>query len=96
MKKFLAFLLTLMMLISGMSFALAEDITLDVIIAQYGPNTNDWFLGTGMNGTNFVDKFEAENPAYKKIAEDTTGTTYEYSTYYVVEERKEECQGKNT
>lgn len=35
-------------------------------------------------------KFEAENPAYKKIAEDTTGTTYEYSTYYVVEERKEE------
>ena len=36
-------------------------------------------------------KFEAENPAYKKIAEDTTGTTYEYSTYYVVDtaERKE-------
>ncbi|MBR3873542.1 MAG: extracellular solute-binding protein [Clostridia bacterium] len=65
MKKFLAFLLTLMMLISGMSFALAEDITLDVIIAQYGPNTNDWFLGTGMNGTNFVDKFEAENPGVK-------------------------------
>ena len=29
-------------------------------------------------------KFEAENPAYKKIAEDTTGTTYEYRTYYVV------------
>lgn len=37
-------------------------------------------------------KFEAENPAYKKVAEDTTGTTYEYSTYYVVDtaERKEE------
>ena len=37
-------------------------------------------------------KFEAENQAYKKIAEDTTGTTYEYSTYYVadMEERKEE------
>lgn len=37
-------------------------------------------------------KFEKENPAYKKIAEDTTGTTYEYSTYYVadMEERKEE------
>ena len=36
-------------------------------------------------------KFEAENPAYKKIAEDTTGTTYECSTYYVVDmaERKE-------
>lgn len=38
-------------------------------------------------------KFEAENPAYKKIAEDTTGTTYEYRTDYVVDmaERKEEC-----
>lgn len=37
-------------------------------------------------------KFEAENPAFKKIAEDTVGTTYEYSTYYAVdlEERKEE------
>ena len=37
-------------------------------------------------------KFEAENPAYKKIAEDATGTTYEYSTYSVVDmaERKEE------
>lgn len=37
-------------------------------------------------------KFEAENPAYKKIAEDTTGTTYERNTYYVVDmiERKEE------
>lgn len=37
-------------------------------------------------------KFEAENPAYQKIAEDTTGTTYEYSTYSVVNlaERKEE------
>lgn len=37
-------------------------------------------------------KFESENPAYKKIAEDTTGTTYEYCTYYVVDtaERNEE------
>ena len=37
-------------------------------------------------------KFEAENPTYKKIAEDTTGTTYEYRTDYVVDmaERKEE------
>ena len=36
-------------------------------------------------------KFEAENPTYKKIAEDTIGTTYECSTYYVgdMEERKE-------
>ena len=37
-------------------------------------------------------KFEAENPSYKKIAEDTTGTTYEYRTEYVVDtaERKTE------
>lgn len=37
-------------------------------------------------------KFEAENPTYKKIAEDTTGTTYEYKTDYVMDmaERKEE------
>lgn len=37
-------------------------------------------------------KFEAENQAYKKIAEDTMGTTYEYRTDYVVDtaERKEE------
>lgn len=36
-------------------------------------------------------KFEAENPKFKKIAEDTTGTTYEYRTDYVVDmtERKE-------
>ncbi len=42
-----------------------DSITLDVIICQYGPNTNDWFLGKGMNGTNFVDKFESENPGVK-------------------------------
>lgn len=36
-------------------------------------------------------KFEKENPAYKIIAEDTTGTTYECSTAYVVDtERKED------
>lgn len=45
--------------------AAAEDITLDVIICQYGPNTQEWFLGKGMNGTNFVDKFESENPGVK-------------------------------
>ena len=41
-----------------------DGVTLDVIICQYGPNTNDWFLrgSTGMNGTSFVDKFEKENP----------------------------------
>ena len=54
------------MLLSCAAFASAEDeITLDVIICQYGPNTHDWFLGKGMNGTNFVDKFEAENPGIK-------------------------------
>lgn len=42
-----------------------DEIVLDVIICQYGPNTNEWFLGSGMNGTNFVDKFEAENPGVK-------------------------------
>ncbi len=45
--------------------AAADEITLDVIICQYGNNTQDWFLGTGMNGTNFVDKFESENPGVK-------------------------------
>lgn len=42
-----------------------DEIVLDVIICQYGPNTEDWFHGTGMDGTNFVDKFEAENPGIK-------------------------------
>ncbi len=43
----------------------ADEITLDVIICEYGVNTREWFLGSGMNGTNFVDKFEAENPGVK-------------------------------
>lgn len=43
----------------------AGEITLDVIICQYGPNTQEWFLGSGMDGTNFVDKFEAANPGIK-------------------------------
>ena len=68
MKKTLALLLALTMvfalLVSPAAFA-DEPITLDVIICQYGPNTNDWFLGKGMNGTNFVEKFEAENPGIK-------------------------------
>lgn len=42
-----------------------EEIVLDVIICQYGPNTENWFHGDGMDGTNFVDKFEAENPGIK-------------------------------
>ena len=42
-----------------------DTVTLDVIICQYGPNTNDWFLGKGMDGTNFVEKFEQANPGIK-------------------------------
>lgn len=54
------------MLVFMSSLVLAEgDITLDVIICQYGPNTNDWFLGTGMDGTNFAVKFEEANPGVK-------------------------------
>ena len=70
MKKLTSVLLSAAMVMSmGMGTAVTasaeEDITLDVIICQYGPNTNEWFLGSGMDGTNFVDKFEAENPGIK-------------------------------
>ena len=65
MKKLTALILALMLALSCCAFAENEDIVLDVIICQYGPNTNEWFLGSGMNGTNFVDKFEAENPGIK-------------------------------
>ena len=66
MKKFVALFLALVMALALVGVASAEDeITLDVIICEYGPNTREWFLGTGMNGTNFVDKFEAENPGVK-------------------------------
>ena len=66
MKKIFALALVLCMVFSVCAVsASADDITLDVIICQYGPNTQEWFLGKGMNGTNFVDKFEAENPGIK-------------------------------
>ena len=66
MKKIFAIALVLCMVFSFCAVsASADDITLDVIICQYGPNTQEWFLGKGMNGTNFVEKFEAENPGIK-------------------------------
>ena len=68
MKKSFRFLLISSMaavLTAGMAFAAQADVELDVIICQYGPNTNDWFLGSGMDGSNFVEKFEAENPNIK-------------------------------
>lgn len=47
MKKLVALFLALVLCLSCVGFAAAEDpITLDVIIAQYGPNTQEWFLGT--------------------------------------------------
>ena len=35
-------------------------------------------------------KFVAENPMYKLVAEDTTGTTYECSTTYMVDTERNE------
>lgn len=66
MKKLLALVLAMLLALGCCAaFAEGDEITLDVIICQYGPNTNDWFLGSGMNGTNFVAKFEEENPGVK-------------------------------
>ncbi|MBR6029530.1 MAG: sugar ABC transporter substrate-binding protein [Clostridia bacterium] len=67
MKKLVSLFLCLALLLSCAAFASAEEdvITLDVIICQYGPNTQDWFLGTGMDGSSFVEKFEAANPGIK-------------------------------
>ena len=66
MKKIVALLLTLLITISCISFAAAEgDITLDVIICQYGNNTTNWFTGTGINGKSFVQLFEEANPGIK-------------------------------
>ena len=66
MKKSLLFVLALVAMLSlALVPANAEDVTLDVIIAQYGPNTQNWFLGEGMDGSNFVAKFEEANPGIK-------------------------------
>ena len=65
MKKLVILLLALAMTLSLCGVAFADDVTLDVIIAQYGPNTNNWFLGDGMDGSNFVKKFEEANPGVK-------------------------------
>ena len=66
MKKIFALVLVLCMVFALSVSAFADDAyTLDVIIAQYGPNTQEWFLGNGMDGSNFVEKFEAANPGIK-------------------------------
>lgn len=68
MRKTLSLLLALLMLfaiVPTMAVQAEEEITLDVIICQYGPNTQDWFLGEGMDGSNFVDKFHEANPGVK-------------------------------
>jgi len=67
MKKILALILAICMIaaVGTVAFAGDEPITLNVIIAQYGPNTQNWFLGDGMDGSNFVEKFEAANPDIK-------------------------------
>ena len=66
MKRFVVLLLVALMTLSCASYvASAEDITLDVIICQYGNNTNNWFTGTGINGKSFVQLFEEANPGIK-------------------------------
>ena len=67
-KLFALFLIVALMLcMVPAAFAADDEITLDVIICQYGPNTNEWFErgGKGMDGSNFVEKFEAANPGIK-------------------------------
>ncbi len=70
MKKWIATLLAAAMATTSLAGAAvsasADDpIELDVIICQYGPNTSDWFLGDGMGGSSFVEKFEEANPDIK-------------------------------
>ena len=66
MKKLTSLLLALVMVFSCVAIASAEEpIELDVIICEYGNNTRNWFLGEGMNGSNFVALFEEANPDVK-------------------------------
>ena len=66
MKKLLALVLAVLLVMGCCAaFAEGDEITLNVIIAEYGPNTQDWFLGSGMDGSNFVAKFEEANPGIK-------------------------------
>ncbi|HHT14888.1 MAG: ABC transporter substrate-binding protein [Christensenellales bacterium] len=66
MKRLLALLLAALLMVSVISVSTAaEPVTLDVIICDYGPNTQNWFLGNGMDGSNFVKKFEEANPDIK-------------------------------
>ncbi len=66
MKKVVALILAVLITVSCIGFAAAEgDITLDVIICQYGNNTTNWFTGTGIDGKNFVQLFEEANPGVK-------------------------------
>jgi multiple sugar transport system substrate-binding protein len=66
MKKLVALLLTVSANRSCIGFAAAEDdITLDVIICQYGNNTNNWFTGTGIDGSNFVTLVRGSQPRHQ-------------------------------
>ena len=67
MKKMFTLLMVLALVLCAATTVFADDVTLDVIICQYGPNTTNWFErgGTGMDGSNFVEKFEAANPGVK-------------------------------
>lgn len=67
MKKLVTLLLVALFAATCVCVGLAEEITLDVIIAEYGNNTRNWFErgGTGMNGSNFTELFEAANPDIK-------------------------------
>ena len=60
MKKMFSLFLVLVLALCAVTSAFADDITLDVIICQYGPNTNNWFErgGDGMFGSNFVEETE--------------------------------------